>query len=96
MGVDWSTSTLLELPSGFLLTFISLVIAAALFLPIAGLQRAAYGDSWTAALSKSALCCILTAIPTPLPGFVVAALGVAGGVELHHRRELETHHHDVN
>ena len=86
----------LELPSGFLLTFVSFFFGLALVVPCCLGQRYIYGDSWGAAIAKGCIVGILTAIPTPLPSVLTATLGVVGAFEMKQRRAFVINHDHVN
>jgi len=57
---------------------VSVMVAFALTIPCILLQRFAYRDEWTVAISKGVIIGILTAIPTPLPAIVTGASGILG------------------
>jgi hypothetical protein len=81
VGVDAMLQGL-ELSTMFLATFVSLLVALALILPITLIQRYSFGDNWPLALGKSLCVAILTAIPTALPSAITLAWGIAGVVEI--------------
>ena len=70
LGIGW----LVSIP-------VAILVAGASLL----LQRFRYGDGWVQACAKALLLATLTAIPTPLPSAVTAALGGAGMIS---RRRL--------
>jgi hypothetical protein len=89
--LDWMLFTGLELPSGFLLTFVSVIIGMAFSVPVALLQRHACREPWAVAISKGVIAGLLTAVPSPLPGFATAAWGLAGWRQLAKRRDESSH-----
>jgi hypothetical protein len=80
VAIDWMLFTGLEIPSLGALAAVSALVAAALFPPCVLVQRYAYGDSWGAAIGKSALGSLITAIPTGLPSALTGGLGVLGAI----------------
>lgn len=54
------------------------VAGVAVFLATLLVQRRTCQDSWGEAAGKALILGVLTAVPTPLPAFVTAALGGAG------------------
>ena len=74
-----------ELGTGFLLAILSFFVGLALVVPISLLQRHAYGDPWGPAIAKGMIAGILTSIPTGLPAFVTAGMGILGAVGWQHR-----------
>lgn len=60
----------------------SIPVALALGAAVALVQRRAPGHDRGLAIGKGLIVAILTAIPTPLPSFLVAGAGVAGALEL--------------
>lgn len=49
---------------------------------VAIMQTRLYGDDWLVAIAKSMMVGILTAIPSPLPGFITGAAGIVGWLGL--------------
>lgn len=98
--LDWMLFTGLELPSGFLLTFVSFFVGMAFAVPVALLQRYTSKDDWGTAIAKAFTVGILTAVPSPLPDFAIAAWGIAGWRQLARRRVIESsdnnHHYGDN
>lgn len=60
----------------------SIPVGVALGAAVTLVQRRTPGNDLDLAVGKGLIVAILTAIPTPLPSFLVAGAGVAGGVEL--------------
>jgi uncharacterized membrane protein YphA (DoxX/SURF4 family) len=58
--------------------FISCIIGLMLIIPCTLIQKWAYHDSWSVAVSKGVILGILTAIPTPLPSFITGISGILG------------------
>ncbi len=67
----------------------SIPIGLALGAAVTLVQRWALGNDLGLAVGKGLIVAILTAIPTPLPSFLVAGAGVAGAVDLWNSRRRE-------
>jgi len=76
----------------------SVAVAIALTIPCVLMQRYAYKDPWTLAVSKGLIVGILTAIPTPLPSIATGAGGLAGliGTAATRKTNKEQSHLDTN
>ncbi len=61
---------------------ISIVVATALTIPCALIQKFGMREQWGLAIGKGALVGILTAIPTPLPAVITFIGGTLGTVAL--------------
>jgi hypothetical protein len=82
-GGDWMLGGLEAISLG-LFAFLSALIALLLLAPCAVVQHHSYGEPWSVAWSKATICSILLAIPSPLPSFLTASLGVAGAIAMKH------------
>ena len=76
--VTLGTSTLLALPAGIALGFITYKV-----------QKHWYGDDRESALIKGLIVALLTAIPTSLPGLLTIPSGVIGLVHMLRRKKTE-------
>jgi hypothetical protein len=79
VAADFMTGTI-EFASMGALFFFSLWVASVLFVAGIIIQRKA-GDPLSLAFAKSALVALLVAIPTPFPGFLVAAWGAGSSMK---------------
>jgi hypothetical protein len=84
VAVDWMLFGG-EAASFGVLVVVSVLVGGVLTIPVALIQRYAYGDNWGASIGKALLVGLLTAIPTALPSFITAGMGVAGAIGLRHR-----------
>jgi hypothetical protein len=89
-----------EIASFGVLVVVSFFVGCAVTVPVALIQRYAYGDNWGASIGKAMLVGLLTAIPTALPSFVTAGWGVVGAIGLRDRARgrttIDTTGSDVN
>jgi hypothetical protein len=90
VAADFMTGTI-EFASMGALFFFSLWVASVLFVAGIIIQRKA-GDSLSLAFAKSTLVALLVAIPTPFPGFLVAAWGAGSSMKGRHDvNTIDTH-----
>jgi hypothetical protein len=85
----------IEFASLFALFAFSLFVAAVLFVAGVIIQRKA-GDPLSLAFAKALCVALLMAIPTPFPGFLIAAWGVGSAMKGHSRPSHDADTIDMN